>query len=171
MTKKKFLFSFNKLKPAFVQKKKLTHRVSITFTRISLVTLVTFRISEHIAGALLKFYWKLPETILKGEKWKEHAPLAKVGWKEIHPESTKVAGNDKFIEREDSLTSHEQWHPPRQLRNALMPKQAGLVRTFFTEWQLDLDHCSFLKSPHKSSLFSRERISKLPEGVSLFVGR
>ena len=30
-----------------------------------------------------------------------------------------------------TLTTHKYWNPPRQLWNTLMPKQAGLVRTFF----------------------------------------
>ena len=50
-----------------------------------------------------------------------------------------------------------------QLWNALMPKRVGIVGTFFK-----LKNClgqvviQFKKSPHKSDLFRRDSISKLP---------
>ena len=61
--------------------------------------------------------------------------------------------------------------PPWQLWNALPPKRTRLVRIFLTEWWSDLEYCSVKKSPHRSSLFSRESIWKFPGRVSLFVGR
>ena len=54
--------------------------------------------------------------------------------------------------------------PPWQLWNALTTKRAGLVWTFLTEqWSRSGCH-SVKKSPHKSSLFRRESITKLPGG-------
>ena len=49
-----------------------------------------------------------------------------------------------------------------------MPKQVGLGQTFFRH--PDLDYYSVKKSPHNSNSLGRESISKLPGGMSLFVG-
>ena len=63
-----------------------------------------------------------------------------------------------------TLTTHKSLHPPWQLWIALTPNQAWLFLL-----NDNLGHCCVLKSPHTSSLFGRESISKLPWGVSAFV--
>ena len=69
--------------------------------------------------------------------------------------------NSLLVGTFDTLTSDEMFSWQR----------FAILAMFFTELQPDLDHCSVKKSPHKSSWFSRESISNMPGGVSLFVGR
>ena len=52
-----------------------------------------------------------------------------------------------------------------------MAKQAGIAWTFKQDNSLGPVNTQLKKSQHKASLFSRESISKLSGGVSLFVGR
>ena len=57
-----------------------------------------------------------------------------------------------------------------QLCIAFTPKRAELLRIFLLNDNLTQTTVQFLKSPHKSSSFSRESISKLPGGCHyLFV--
>ena len=83
-----------------------------------------------------------------------------MGRKIFHELARKIYPNDP-----QKLT------PPMAALKCSRPKRAGLKWIFFTELQPDLDHFSVLKSPHKFSSLMRESISKLPLGVSTFVGR
>ena len=61
--------------------------------------------------------------------------------------------------------------PPGNFQMLSQLNELDLRGLFLTEQQSRSGQHSGKKSPHKASLFSRERILKLPGGVSIFVGR
>ena len=81
-----------------------------------------------------------------------------------HGEGLSPTGLPRLVYKkiQYTLTNQRIVTPPWQLWNALTIKRAGLVWTFFNRTMVKVRLSLSKKSPHKSSLFRHESITKLP---------